>query len=47
MQFCSANVHLFLHNIASSPHRRRILMVGDCMVKLPHKLGIVGAECDV
>ena len=47
LQFCSANLHMFLHNIASSPHRRRILMVGDCMVKLPHKLGIVGAECDV
>jgi len=47
LQFCSANLHMFLHNIAGSPHRRRILMVGDCMVKLPHKLGIVGAECDV
>ena len=47
LQFCSANLHLFLHHRAGSPLRRRILMISDCMVQLPHKLGIVGAECNV
>jgi len=46
LAFCSANLHMFLHHLAGSPHRRRILMIGDCMVQLPHKLGIVGAGCD-
>ncbi len=43
LQFCSANLHLFLHNLAGSPHRRQILMVGDCMVQPTHKLGIADA----
>ena len=47
LQFYSANLHLVLHHLAGSPHRRRILMVGDCMGNLHHKLGIVGAGCDV
>ena len=38
---------MFLHNLTDSPHSRQILMVGDCMVQLTHKLGIVGAGCDV
>ena len=27
LQFCSANLHLFQHNLAISPHRRRILWI--------------------
>ena len=40
-------MHMFQHNLAGSPHRRRILMIRDCMVQLPHKLSIVGAGHDV
>ena len=47
LRFCSPNLHLFLHHLAGSSHRQRILMIGDCMVQLPHKLGIVGAGCDM
>ena len=47
LRFSKVNLHLLLHNLAGSPHRRRILMISDCMVQLPHKLGIVGAGCDV
>jgi len=47
LQFCGASLHMFLHNLAGSPHHRRILMVGDCTVQLPHKLGMVGAGCNV
>lgn len=32
LQFCSANLHIFLHNLADRPHRWRILMVGDSVV---------------
>ena len=47
LQFCSTNLHSFLHNLTGSPHRRRILMISDCMIQLPHQLGIVGARCNV
>ena len=46
LQLCSANLHLFRHHLAGSPHLRRILMISDCMVQLRHKLGIVRAGCD-
>ena len=45
LPFCSANLHMFQQNPAGSPHRRRILMVGDCVVRLPHKLGIADDGC--
>ena len=38
LEFCSANMHLFLHHLAGSPHRRRILMISDCMIQLYHRV---------
>ena len=35
LQICSANINMFLHNLSGSPHRRRIVMIRDCMVQLP------------
>ena len=32
---------MFLHKLASSPHRRRTLMISDCMAGLPNHLGII------
>ena len=32
---------MFLHKLASSRHRRRTLMIGDCMAGLPNNLGII------
>jgi len=32
---------MFLHKLASSPHRRRTLMIGDYMAGLPNHLGII------
>ena len=32
---------MFLHKLASSPHRRRTLLIGDCMAGLPNNLGII------
>ena len=44
LQICSAYLHMFLPNLAGSPHCRRILIVGNCLAHLPHNLGIMGAE---
>ena len=43
----AALIYMCLPNHPASRHLRRILVVSNCMVKLPHKLGIVGAERDV
>ena len=43
LQFCTANLHMFLHNLTDSPHRRRKLMLGNCLLHSPKKLGMVGA----
>ena len=47
LKFCSKTLHVFLNNLTRSPHRRRILMVGNCMVQITHKRGIIDARRDV
>ena len=40
-QFCSVNRRVFLRDLARSPRRRQILVIGDCMIQLPCHLAIV------
>ena len=38
---------MFRHNLAGSSHCPQILMVGNCMIQMPHKFRLVGAGRDV
>ena len=41
LQFCSANLHLFLNNLAGSPHRRPVGVFGNGLKHFPEKLGSI------